>query len=68
MSEHVFAVPTELFVEKIHTNDNFIKINFTQFIEVLEYGDFFERNKIEDDTSFKQIIPYIVFKNKNTKQ
>jgi predicted NUDIX family phosphoesterase len=63
MSEHVFAVPTELFVEKIHTNDNFIKINFTQFIEVLEYGDFFERNKIEDDTSFKQIIPYIVFKN-----
>ncbi len=28
---------------------------------------FFERNKIEDDTSFKQIIPYIVFKNKNNK-
>ena len=63
MSEYVFAVPTKLVNEKIVSNHNFIEMKFSQLVELFEYGDFFLRDKIEDDASFKQIIPYTVFKN-----
>jgi len=67
MKEYVFAVPTNLVNQIIITNTNFIKLKFSEFSKIIEYGDFFERNKIENDSSFKQIIPYTVFKNRDSK-
>ncbi len=50
--------------EKISSNnDNFFKIKFSDFVEILESGNFYERNALENDYNYKQIIPYVVFRN-----
>ncbi|PNR99128.1 hypothetical protein X927_06445, partial [Petrotoga mexicana DSM 14811] len=64
MSEQILAIPTIKIVEKISSfNNNFFKIKFSDFVEILESGNFHERDEIENDYNYKQIIPYVVFKN-----
>ncbi|PNR95771.1 NUDIX hydrolase [Petrotoga sp. 9PWA.NaAc.5.4] len=68
MNEQILAVSNRIINEKINADfKNFIKIKFSDFGKILEYGNFYERNKIESDNNFRQIIPYVVFKNKENK-
>jgi len=68
MKEKIMAVPTNLLLENLGIkNKNFIKVEFSKFSKVLEYAEFFPRNEIENNKNYKQIIPYVVFKNKEKK-
>ena len=61
MEELVFAIPTDLlwkiltYLEKglIHGNSDVLK-------RIIQNGLFRKRNELEDDPSFKQIIPYAI--------
>jgi len=64
MSEKILAIPTRKIKDKISLdNENFLKIKFSDVVEILDGGNFHERDEIENDYNYKQIIPYVVFKN-----
>lgn len=59
MDELVFAIPTaELWNLLTYTYQGFIKGNSDILKKIVRLGQFRRRNELEEDPSFKQIIPY----------
>jgi predicted NUDIX family phosphoesterase len=58
----ILVVPTAE-VESIFGAEGFIPYDESGFLRLLEYGEFRERDEVETDFSYKQLIPYVIFSN-----
>jgi predicted NUDIX family phosphoesterase len=58
----ILVVPTAE-VESIFRTEGFIPYDEFEFLRLLEYGEFRERDEVETDFSYKQLIPYVIFSN-----
>ena len=67
MEELVFAIPTdELWKLITYKEIGLIKENSEVLKRIILYGLFRKRNELEEDPSFKQIIPYAVITHKES--
>jgi predicted NUDIX family phosphoesterase len=67
MEELVFAFPTdELWKLMTYKKKGLIRGNSEVLQKVIQNGLFLRRNELEDDSSFKQIIPYAIISNKGS--
>jgi predicted NUDIX family phosphoesterase len=67
MEELVFAFPTDqLWKLMTYKKKGLIKGNGTVLKIIVQDGLFLTRSKLEEDTSFKQIIPYAIISNKES--
>jgi predicted NUDIX family phosphoesterase len=65
MEELVFAFPTDEFWKLMPYNKKgLIKENSEVLKRIVQNGLFLRRSELEDDPSFKQIIPYAIISNK----
>jgi predicted NUDIX family phosphoesterase len=65
MEELVFAFPTdELWKLMTYKKKGLIKENSEVLKRIFQNGLFLRRSEIEEDPSFKQIIPYAIISNK----
>jgi len=65
MEELVFAIPTAGFWELItYKKKGLIKENSKVLKRIVQNGLFLRRSELEEDPSFKQIIPYAIISNK----
>jgi len=58
----ILVVPTSE-VDSIFYAQGFIPYNESGFSRLLKYGEFRERDEVETDFSYKQLIPYVIFSN-----
>ena len=58
----ILVVPTAE-VDSIFRTEGFIPYDESGFLRLLEYGEFRERDEVETDFSYKQLIPYVIFSN-----
>jgi len=58
----ILVVPTAE-IENIFRAEGFIPYDESGFLRLLEYGEFRERDEVETDFSYKQLIPYVIFSN-----
>jgi predicted NUDIX family phosphoesterase len=58
----ILVVPTAE-VDSIFRTEGFIPYDEPGFLRLLEYGEFRERDEVETDFSYKQLIPYVIFSN-----
>ena len=64
MEELVFAIPTEEFWKLITYNEKgLIKESSKVLKSIIQKGLFKKRNELEEDPSYKQIIPYAIISN-----
>ena len=69
MEELVFALPTdELWKLITYKKEGLIKGNSEVLERILQNGLFRKRSELEEDPSFKQIIPYAIISNKETER
>lgn len=67
MEELVFAIPTDVLWELITYKEvGFIKGNSKILQRIIQNGLFRKRSELEEDPSFKQIIPYAILSNENS--
>ena len=67
MEELVFAFPTdELWKLMTYKQKGLIKENSEVLKRIVQNGLFFGRSELEEDPSFKQIIPYAIISNKES--
>jgi len=67
MEELVFAFPTdELWKLMTYKKKGLIKGNSEVLKRIVQYGLFLRRSELEEDPSFKQIIPYSIISNKDS--
>lgn len=67
MEELVFAIPTDELWELISYIENgLIKENNEVLKRIIQNGLFRKRSELEEDPSFKQIIPYAMISNKDS--
>jgi len=67
LEELVFAVPTgELWKLLTYKEKGLIKANSDVLNRIVQHGLFRKRSELEEDPSFKQIIPYAVISNKES--
>lgn len=67
MEELVFAIPTDgLWKILTYKETSLIKGNSELLKRVVQKGLFRKRRELEDDPSFKQIIPYVIISNKDS--
>ena len=67
MEELVFAFPTdELWKLLPYKKKGFIKGNSEVLKRIVQNGLFLRRSELEEDPSFKQIIPYAIISNKES--
>jgi predicted NUDIX family phosphoesterase len=65
MEELVFAFPTDEFWKLMtYTKKGLIKGNSEVLKRIVQNGLFLRRSELEEDPSFKQIIPYAIISNK----
>jgi len=65
MEELVFAIPTDRFWKLItYKKKGLIKENSKVLKRIVQNGLFLRRSELEEDPSFKQIIPYAIISNK----
>jgi len=65
MEELVFAFPTdELWKLMTYNKKGLIKANSEVLKRIIQNGLFLRRSELEEDPSFKQIIPYAIISNK----
>ena len=65
MEELVFAFPTdELWKLMTYKKKGLIKENSEVLKRIVQNGQFLRRSELEEDPSFKQIIPYAIISNK----
>jgi len=65
MEELVFAIPTDGFWKLMtYKKKGIIKGNSEVLRRIVQNGLFLRRNELEEDPSFKQIIPYAIISNK----
>ncbi len=64
MEELVFAFPTDEFWKLTPYKTGLIKENSEVLIKIVQNGLFLRRSELEEDPSFKQIIPYAIISNK----
>ena len=65
MEELVFAIPTaELWKLITYKEEGLIKENSEVLKRLVQNGLFRKRSELEEDPSFKQIIPYAIISNK----
>ena len=69
MEELVFAIPTVKLWELIsYKESGLIKGNSKVLKRIIQNGLFRKRSELEEDPSFKQIIPYAIISNKETER
>jgi len=69
MEELVFAFPTEEFWKLMtYKKKGLIKENSEVLKRIVQNGLFLRRSELEEDPSFKQIIPYAIISNKEPEQ
>ena len=69
MEELVFAFPTDEFWKLMTYNKKgLIKENSEVLKRIVQNGLFLRRSELEEDPSFKQIIPYAIISNKEPKR
>jgi predicted NUDIX family phosphoesterase len=67
MDELVFAFPTDEFWKLIpYKEKGLIKGKCEVLKRIFQNGQFIKRSELEDDPSFKQIIPYAIISNKDS--
>jgi len=67
LEELVFAVPTEkLWNLLTYKEKGLIKGTGEILNQIVQHGLFRKRNELEEDPTFKQIIPYAIISNKNS--
>jgi predicted NUDIX family phosphoesterase len=67
MEELVFAFPTDEFWKLMtYKEKGIIKANSEVLKRIIQNGLFLSRSKLEEDPSFKQIIPYAIISNKDS--
>lgn len=67
MEELVFAIPTDELWELIsYIETGLIKENNEVLKRIIQNGLFRKRSELEEDPSFKQIIPYAIISNKDS--
>jgi predicted NUDIX family phosphoesterase len=67
MEELVFAFPTDEFWKlMIYKKKGLIKENSEVLKRIVQNGLFLRRSELEEDPSFKQIIPYAIISNKDS--
>jgi len=67
LEESVFAIPTDdLWKLLTYKEQGLIKENSEVLNRVVQKGLFRKRNELEEDPSFKQIIPYAIISNKES--
>ena len=67
LEELVFAVPTgELWKLLTYKEKGLIKANSDVLNRIVQHGLFRKRSELEEDPSFKQIIPYAMISNKDS--
>jgi len=66
MEELVFAFPTDEFWKLIPYKIGLIKENSEVLKRIVQNGQFLRRSELEEDPSFKQIIPYAIITNKDS--
>ena len=67
MEELVFAIPTDDLWKLLTYNEKgLIKENSEVLKRIIQYGLFRKRSELEEDPSFKQIIPYAIISNKES--
>jgi len=67
MEEFVFAFPTEkLWKLMPYKEKGLIKVNSKVLKSIVQNGLFLRRSELEEDPSFKQIIPYAIISNKRS--
>ena len=67
MEELVFAIPTDKLWELIpYKEQGLTNVSASVLDKVIQYGLFRERDELEDDPSFQQIIPYAVISHKDS--
>jgi len=67
MEELVFAFPTDEFWKLMtYKNKGLIKENSEVLKRIVQNGLFLRRSELEEDPSFKQIIPYAIISNKES--
>jgi len=67
MEEFVFAFPTDAFWELMtYKKKGLIKGNSEILKRIVQNGQFHRRIELEEDPSFKQIIPYAIISNKES--
>jgi len=61
LDELVFAIPTiELWDILTYQEKGLIRTNSDVLKNIVQKGLFYKRDKLEEDPSFKQIIPYAI--------
>ena len=69
MEELVFAFPTDEFWKLMtYKKKGLIKENGEVLKRIVQNGLFLRRSELEEDSSFKQIIPYAIISNKEPKR
>jgi len=69
MEELVFAFPTDEFWKLMtYKKKGLIKENSEVLKRIVQNGLFLRRSELEEDSSFKQIIPYAIISNKEPKR
>ena len=66
MEELVFAFPTDEFWKLMPYKTGLIKENSEVLKRIVQNGLFLRRSELEEDPSFKQIIPYAIISNKES--
>ena len=67
MEELVFAIPTdELWKLITYKEKGLTKGNSEVLKRIIQNGQFRKRSELEEDPSFKQIIPYAIISNKES--
>jgi predicted NUDIX family phosphoesterase len=67
MEESVFAFPTDEFWKLMtYEKKGLIKGNSDVLKRIVQNGQFLRRSKLEEDPSFKQIIPYAIISHKES--
>ena len=67
MEELVFAIPTDEFWKLMtYKKKGLIKENSEVLKRIVQNGLFLSRSKLEEDPSYKQIIPYAIISNKES--
>jgi predicted NUDIX family phosphoesterase len=67
MEELVFAFPTdELWKLMTYKKKGLIRENSEVLKKIVQNGLFLRRSELEEDDSFKQVIPYAIISNKNS--
>lgn len=67
LEELVFAIPTKILWKLLtYKETGFIKGNSDVLNRIVQNGLFRKRSELEEDPSFKQIIPYAIISNKDS--